>query len=99
VFVASGADIFKLESALSFATVTQLRPHGLALIAAASGRTLTFDLAAVTKVDSAGLALLVDWLAAARAGSCQLRYIRPAETLRSLARLSEVEPLLNGNHP
>jgi phospholipid transport system transporter-binding protein len=97
MFVASGADTFRLESALSFATVTQLRPPGLALIAAASGRALTFDLAAVTTVDSAGLALLVDWLAAARAGSCQLRYIQPAETLRSLARLSEVEPLLNGN--
>ncbi|HEY1726534.1 MAG TPA: STAS domain-containing protein [Steroidobacteraceae bacterium] len=97
-FVASGADTYRLESALSFATVPVVRPLGLALIAAARGRTLTFDLALVTAVDSAGLALLIDWLAVARAGDCQLRYSQPAETLLSLARLSEVESLLNGHH-
>ena len=42
------------------------------------------------------LALLIDWLATARARSCQLRYAKPAETLLSLARLSEVERLLSG---
>jgi len=35
-------------------------------------------------------------LATARARSCQLRYAKPAETLLSLARLSEVEQLLTG---
>lgn len=94
-FVAIAADVYRLEAPLTFATVAGLRNPGLALIASAGG-ALTFDLEAVPAVDSAGLALLIDWLATARARSCQLRYAKPAETLLSLARLSEVEQLLTG---
>jgi phospholipid transport system transporter-binding protein len=93
-FVAGTADVYRLEAPLTFATVAALRNPGLALIT--SGRSaLTFDLEAVPAVDSAGLALLIDWLAMARARACPLRYARPAQTLLSLARLSEVEPLLS----
>jgi phospholipid transport system transporter-binding protein len=93
-FVAISADAYRLESALTFATVAALHEPGLALIASAGGG-LTLDLESVPAVDSAGLALLIDWLAAARARSCQLHYAKPAPTLLSLARLSEVEPLLS----
>jgi phospholipid transport system transporter-binding protein len=93
-FAAIAADAYRLDAPLTFATVAALRKPGLALIASA-GKTLTFDLEAVPAVDSAGLALLIDWLAMARARSCQLRYAKPGETLLSLARLSEVEPLLS----
>jgi phospholipid transport system transporter-binding protein len=93
-FVATSTGVYRLEAPLTFATVAALRNPGLALIASASG-ALTFDLEAVPAVDSAGLALLIDWLATARSRSCQLRYAKPAETLLSLARLSEVEPLLS----
>jgi phospholipid transport system transporter-binding protein len=93
VFVAVSPDIFRLEASLTLLTVTSLRNPGLALIGAA-GNTLTFDLRAVPEVDSAGLALLIDWLASATARSCQLRYSKPGKTLLALARLSEVEPLL-----
>jgi len=96
VFQAVRPDVYRLATPMTFATVAALRAPGAALIAAAAGRALTFDLEAVTGVDSAGLALLIDWLAIARARSCQLSYSRPPETLRSLARLSEVEALLNG---
>ncbi|HEX2791306.1 MAG TPA: STAS domain-containing protein [Steroidobacteraceae bacterium] len=88
-------DAYRLEAPLTFATVAALRNPGLALIAAAKTE-LTIDLEAVPAVDSAGLALLIDWLATARARSCQLRYAKPAETLLALARLSEVEALLSG---
>jgi len=65
----------------------------------AAGRALTFDLAGIPEVDSAGLALLIDWLASARACGCQLRYVKPGKTLLALARLSEVEPLLTEGEP
>lgn len=94
-FVAISPGVYRLEAPLTFATVAALRSPGLALIGAAAGE-LTFDLAAVPAVDSAGLALLIDWLAMARARACRLRYAKPAPTLLSLARLSEVEPLLSG---
>jgi ABC-type transporter Mla MlaB component len=94
-FAPVSGDVYRLDAPLTFTTVAALRSCGLALIAAATTE-LTFDLEAVPAVDSAGLALLIDWLATARARSCQLRYAKPAETLLSLARLSEVEPLLSG---
>ena len=94
-FAPVSADAYRLEAPLTFATVAALRNPGLALIASAKAE-LTIDLEAVPQVDSAGLALLIDWLAMARARSCHLRYAKPAETLLSLARLSEVEQLLTG---
>ena len=42
----------------------------------------------------AGLALLIDWLAHARASQKVLHYAQPPETLRSLASLSDVESLI-----
>jgi phospholipid transport system transporter-binding protein len=65
---------YRLESELTFATVAALRPLGLAALAAAPGRSVVIELGAVTQADSAGLALLVDWLAAARAGAKDLRF-------------------------
>jgi ABC-type transporter Mla MlaB component len=93
VFVAVAPDLFRLDAPLTLLTVAALRSPGLTLIGAA-GSTLTFDLGAVPEVDSAGLALLIDWLASATARCCQLRYVKPGKTLLALARLSEVEPLL-----
>lgn len=94
-FAPVSEDVYRLEAPLTFATVAALRSPGLALIASVKTE-LTIDLEAVPQVDSAGLALLIDWLGTARARSCQLRYDKPGETLLSLARLSEVEPLLSG---
>jgi ABC-type transporter Mla MlaB component len=49
----------------------------------------------VAPIDSAGLALLVDWLAAAHAAGAQLRYLHLPAPARTLARLSDVESLLD----
>jgi phospholipid transport system transporter-binding protein len=98
VFVAVSPDAYRLEAPLTLLTVAALRDAGRALIGAASG-ALTIDLAAVPEVDSAGLALLIDWLASARSRGCQLRYVKPGKTLLALARLSEVEPLLTEVEP
>jgi phospholipid transport system transporter-binding protein len=92
-FVAVSPDVYRLEAPLTLSTVAALRNLGLTLIGAA-GSALTLYLAA-PEVDSAGLALLIDWLAIARARSCQLHYATPGKTLLALARLSEVEPLLS----
>jgi phospholipid transport system transporter-binding protein len=92
--VAVSPDVYRLEAPLTLATVGALRNLGVTLIGAAGG-ALTLDLAAIPEVDSAGLALLIDWLAIARARSCQLHYAKPGKTLLALARLSEVEPLLS----
>lgn len=90
---------YRIEAPLTFATVTALRPLGLTALATAAGRPVVMELGAVTQVDSAGLALLVDWLAAARARDTALRFEGLSPALRALARLSDVEDLLAPGAP
>jgi len=92
-FVEVSSGLYRLEAPLTFATVTSLYRPGLERIAAAAAE-LEFDLQGVAASDSAGLALLIDWLAEARARQRSLRYRRPPQGLLALARLSEVEPLI-----
>lgn len=94
-FVRESEARVRLQGPLRFATVPALRGRGLELIDSA-GAELTMDLSGVSSADSAGLALLIDWLARARAGHKKLHYIAPPEALRALARLSDVEPLITG---
>ena len=77
---------------LDIATVTALLPLGSAAIG--QGQASVIDLAGVTSSDSAGLALLIEWLSVARAAKRTLRYENLPSQLLQLARLSEVEELL-----
>jgi len=92
-FVSVSPSQYGLNAPLTFATVPQLRSRGLRLIDAAT-EALQLDLRGVQAVDSAGLALLIDWLAEAHKRGRQLRYTQPPPALLALAKLSEVEPLL-----
>jgi phospholipid transport system transporter-binding protein len=60
------------------------------------GRLEVIDLAEVSAGDSAGLALLIEWLSLARSLKRPLRYENIPSQLQQLARLSEVEELLLG---
>jgi phospholipid transport system transporter-binding protein len=92
---AAGEGGYRLQAPLLFSTVPRLREQGVALISAASGQ-LRLDLSGVAAADSAGLALLIDWLACARSAGKRLFYLRIPEALMALARLSDVAPLLSG---
>jgi phospholipid transport system transporter-binding protein len=94
-FVSVADGVFRLEAPLTFATVPALHGPGLERIDAAATE-LQFDLQQVAASDSAGLALLVEWLAEARTRQRSLRYLQPPEALLALARLSDVEPLIAG---
>lgn len=86
-------DGYRLQAPLLFATVEKLRPQGIALIDAAQTE-LRLDLSGVAAADSAGLALLVHWLACARSAGKRLFYVRAPAALMALAQLSDVAPLL-----
>jgi phospholipid transport system transporter-binding protein len=90
---ADGPGRFRLSGAATVPTVVGLRAAGLRAFAADSG-DISVDLSALTRVDSAGLALLIDWLAWARAASRKLRFLALPDALLALARLSDVEQLL-----
>jgi phospholipid transport system transporter-binding protein len=80
--------------ALSFGTVTALLSEGSEAVAA--GRAALIDLAGVTASDSAGLALLIEWLSIAKAAGRAVRYENVPAQLLQLARLSDAEGLLTG---
>jgi phospholipid transport system transporter-binding protein len=91
---AVGPGQFRLSGAVTVANAGALQRAGLQTVAKSQG-AITIDLGAVTPIDSAGVALLIDWLAAARAAGRELRYLKLPPAARALARLSEVERLLD----
>jgi phospholipid transport system transporter-binding protein len=91
----SGGGRYRLEGAVTLATVTELRGAGLRAFARAPG-SIEVDLSGVGRADSGGLALLVDWLAWARSAHRVLKFSAPPAALLALARLSDVEELLLG---
>jgi len=82
----------RVSGALHFTTVSPLLEQGEAAIQA--GEALVIDLGAVVESDSAGLALLIEWLSVAKAGNRSLRYENIPAQLHQLARLSDVDELL-----
>jgi|SRR5450755_1149826 phospholipid transport system transporter-binding protein len=83
-----------LSGELRFDTVGSLLEAGSRVIG--EGRVAVIDLANVSAGDSAGLALLIEWLSVARNVDRPLRYENIPSQLQQLARLSEVEELLLG---
>lgn len=55
---------------------------------------VSVDLSAVTRADSAGLALLVDWLRLARRHHYTLQFKNLPEQLMQIARVSELHQIL-----
>jgi phospholipid transport system transporter-binding protein len=82
-----------LTGELSFATVVPAL-EGLRADVASGQGALELDLAGVTRVDSAGVALLLELARSARAAGRELRLVKPPEQLRRLADFFGVAPLL-----
>lgn len=85
---------FTLRGSLEFETARQAHERGLELIAAANGSRLEIDCRGVTQSDSAALAVLIDWMAAARERRVRLCVVNVPPNLRAIARISDVEQLL-----
>ena len=85
---------FSITGEMSFATVNSL-------LAASSGFNFTgrpvldIDLGGITRADSAGLALLVEWTAKARLGATDIRFRNMPAQMREIARMTEVDKLLS----
>lgn len=82
----------KVTGALDFWTVSALLPLGAQAIR--QGETVAIDLAGVGGSDSAGLALLIEWLSIARAAGRRLRFENIPAQLHQLEDLSDVDELI-----
>jgi phospholipid transport system transporter-binding protein len=56
------------------------------------------DLGEISEMDSSLVALMLAWLRDARARNAEVSYANPPESLRTIARLYGVEPLLPFTH-
>ena len=79
---------------LTFATARLARLAGLTALQAAPAGPATIDCSALSECDSAGLAVVLDWLAAAKLGGRALKLTGLPQDLSALARISEVDELL-----
>ena len=86
---------YRLAGSLTMGTVTALRESGLRAFNAGGG-AIEVSLAEVGRADSGALALLIDWLAWARASGRTMKFTALPAALLALARLSDVEDLLTG---
>lgn len=93
-FSAVGPGRYAVGGAMTFATAAALHAAGLATLGGSSEPRLELDCSAVSAADSAGLAVLVDWLAWARGAGRTLQLRNLPEKLVDIARISELDELL-----
>jgi phospholipid transport system transporter-binding protein len=79
---------------LTFATARDARQIGVMVLEGARGERIVVDCSGVTRADSAGLAVLLDWLAWARRKSRTVTLEGLPESLVAIAKISEVDGLL-----
>ena len=82
----------RVEGVLDFASVTPLLAAGEALLRRPGA--LDIDLGGVTAANSAGLALLLEWLDLAGARRIDLRLLNLPESLLRIAAFSNLDALL-----
>lgn len=83
---------FILKGVLDFQTVPMIWQHGLNLFSEAP--SLVLDLQQVSRSDSAGLALLIEWMRFARSQNKPISYINMPSQMLAIARASSLDSIL-----
>ncbi|HEX9811906.1 MAG TPA: STAS domain-containing protein [Burkholderiales bacterium] len=91
-----GDGILAVHGVLNFDTVPDVFAKSAAWVQKSQGR-ITIDLKNVERADSAGLALLVEWLQLARRQNRELTFANVPEQVRSLIRVNGLGQALKIN--
>jgi len=86
-----------VAGALTFETVPRLYQNSSSWFTGAGD--LTIDLAQVERADSAGLALLIEWLRRARAANRSLRFANIPVPVQTLIRINGLQDALPNHYP
>ncbi len=89
-----GGARYRIKGELSFAVASRLHGEGRRAFSGETADRIEVDCSGVTAADSAGLAVLLEWLAGASVAGHSLKFVGVPETLRAIARISEVETLI-----
>ncbi len=84
---------FLVEGELNAMTVPDLWRAASGLIKGVSG-TLLFDLKGVGRSDSAGVALLIDWMRQARDRQLEIKFQNLPEQMWEIARVSDLDQVI-----
>jgi phospholipid transport system transporter-binding protein len=87
-----GGGKFALSGELSFDTAERILRSSESKFS--DHGQIEVDLSAVEKSDSAGLALLLEWITWANHSVREIRFVDVPERILAIAKTSEVEPLL-----
>jgi phospholipid transport system transporter-binding protein len=79
---------------LTFATARDARQLGVLVLESSAADHIVVDCSGVTRADSAGLAVLLDWLAWGRRRARRVSLQNLPDSLLAIARISEVDELL-----
>jgi len=90
----SGSGRVMVRGELTFATARLARDIGVRVLAASGAERIVVDCAAVTRADSAGLAVLLEWLAWGRRYKRVVTLENLPASLVAIARISEVDEFL-----
>ncbi|HEX5314492.1 MAG TPA: STAS domain-containing protein [Gammaproteobacteria bacterium] len=90
--IAEGEGRFRVEGEVVFATVMKLLEDGEAAFAGSS--RIEIDLGGVTRINTAGLGLVIEWLRRARHEGQTITIRRPPATLLALAQICEAQTIL-----
>lgn len=85
---------FAARGALTFANARSARSEGLHALRTSSARSLEVDCSDITHSDSAGLAVLLDWMAIMKREGRPLCFANLPPGLLAVARISGVEEML-----
>lgn len=88
-----GEGRFALSGSLSFKTVGQVLKESMDVFE--NHTQLEVDLAGVEQADSAGLALLLEWVNWAKYSVREIRFLNLPEQVLAMAKISEVDNFLS----
>lgn len=88
---------YVLSGELTMQNVAKISQDTAALLNTMSGE-VSIDLSKIDRADSAGLALLIDWLRIARRRNFSLHFEQLPEQLMQIASVCELDSVLPINH-
>lgn len=90
----NGSGRFQLSGILSFQTVPELMRHTKSLFDVSEVEDIKVDLEGVTRSDSAGVALLVEWMNEARRHDKRIQFLNIPLQMLAIARVSSLDQVL-----
>jgi phospholipid transport system transporter-binding protein len=85
---------FSASGRITFATARAARDTGMAAFSGGDGQAIQIDCSGISASDSAGLAVLLDWMAVARRSGRSLHYRNLPLQVQAIAKISDVLDLL-----